>query len=426
MYIAGKQESKAVGSHTKIHTNEDEWIKIPDRHPPLVSKADFAAVQNNLSRYRNSTTVKPTQNPLADESRPLLSRMLSGERIKSSPIYGYLKGDGGKPVIDDTAAGVVREIYDMARQGLTIEVICGKLTEAMYPTPSEYLRRLRGHSLTPLCQWTAKCVRGILKNIQYTGAFVSGKILKDYETGKSYHTAESDWIVIPDKHPAIIGKDFFDEVQSIMAEGRVRRKNRRSKNYLLRGDILKCGCCGYALIYDHSAQGGVYRCQHTLSAPDAACNRMKISARELDESVLTIIRKQAEVVIGTDDISHFRKTGADEKQIAELKRQIQDYEEQRQQCYEQFILGKIKRESYLSQKSECASQIGRLNKRLDLLRQSGRDRQELQKAAVLAHKVAEESLSPREVVEALIDKVFVFPGNKLEIRWKVRDFTEGL
>jgi hypothetical protein len=419
-------ESKAIGSHSHSYNDKSDWIMIPDRHPPLVSKEDFAAVHEIMERFRNATTVKPVENPFQGEISPRRSRMMSGEWTAATPIYGYLKGDGGKWEIDGEAAPVIREIYNLARQGAIFAEISGKLTEAGYPTPSERIKQTKGCDVLPLCQWTAKSVRLILKNVQYTGAFVSGKILRDSDTGKSYHTAENDWIVIPGRHPAIVGSNLFDEVQSVIAAGRVRRKNMRPQDYLLRGGILKCGCCGYALSFDPSSQGGVYRCNHTLSAPAAECHRMKVNAGELDEAVLSIIKKQVEVVIGTEDLSKFRKTSADEKQAAEYKKQIRECEEQRQQCYEQFVLHEINHDVFMERKKECAAQIDRLNQRLDLIRQAGRDGQAKQKAVELAKTVVNESLSQREVINTLIDKILVFPGNRLEIQWKVSDFTAEL
>jgi len=42
---------------------------------------------------------------------------------------------------------------------------------------------------------------------------------------------------------------------------------------------------------------------------------------------------------------------------------------------------------------------------------------------VLAKEVVDEKLTPRELVETLIDKVLVFPGDRLGIQWKIADFA---
>ena len=422
-YVSGKQESKAVGSHSKINTDKAMWIVIPDHHTPIISKEDFAAVRELLDRFKRSTTVKPVENQIQDERRSKRSRMMSGEWKAATPIYGYAKTESGKWEIDATPAAVVRKIFDLAQQGLSFLEIGEKLSEAAHPTPTENVKIIRGYDITPGCRWTDNSVRLILKNIQYTGAFVSGKILKDYDTGKSYHTPESDWIIIPDKNPPIISKELFEEVQEIIAAGRKKRKNMRPQDYLLRGGILKCGCCGYSLAYDQITDP-VYRCHHTAADPNAECHKMKVNARELDGAVLAIIRKQAEVVLESDDLSGLRKTSAGMKQTDDFEKQIRRLVEQRQQCYEQFMRREIDGDTFQSLKADYATQIDRLNHQLTAVKQTENDRDAYKKTAALAKDVLRETAVPRDIINALVEKVSVFPGNHIEIQWKFAYFAD--
>ena len=430
-YVSGKQNSKAIGSSSKVYTDKSEWIIIPDSHPPLVSKEDFTAVQEILSRYKNSTTVKPVINPLQDNTgRTKRQKMVSGEHLPINVIYGYAKGGNSEMIIDPTAANVIQEMYKLAEQGLSVREIRDRLTEAGYPIPTEYIKLGRGYEITPTCLWTDKCVRGILQNVQYTGAYVAGKILKNYETGKKYHTAQSDWIIIPDKNPAIIEQALFDEVQEILTSGKGKRQM-RPRDYLLRGDIVKCGCCGYALAYDESTATAAYRCHHTLADHNAECRKLKVNAAELDEVVLTIIRKHAEVVLNSGDLSELRIVGADGKRVADYEKEIWECIEQRQRDYERFVLREIDCETHNALKNDCAERLERLNNQIAILRQAERDKHSGQKSAGIAKRVLSEAVTQREIVETLIDKVLVFPGKKIEIRWKVADFanierTEGI
>lgn len=424
-YISGKQEQKAIGSHSKININKSEWIMKPESHPPLVGKEDFAAVQAIMSRYKNSRAAKPLNNPLQDDiDRSRRNLMISGEQMVNNPIYGYDKDGSGKLIIDTPAASIIQEMYQLAAQSLSVKEIRSRLTELNYPTPSEHIKRGKGYDLTPTCQWTDKSVRGILQNVQYTGAYVSGKILKNYETGKKYHTAKSDWIIIPGKHPPIVNQTLFDTVQKILASGRVRRKNMRPRDYLLRGDIVKCGCCGYALMYDDSTANTVYRCHHTLAEPNAGCHKLKVSAAELDETTLTIIRKQAEVVLNAGNLSELRLVSADGKRIADYEKEILLCIEQRQQSYERFVLREIDKETYQTLKNDCSLRLDKLNNQIAVLKKAERDRQANEKSATIAKTVLSGATVPREIVETLIDKIFVFPGNRLEVHWKVADFTK--
>ena len=422
-YISGKQESKAIGSHSKDWVDKSEWIMIPDSHPPIISKEDFDAVQDIMSRFKNRSTVKPLNNLLKDDtSRPKRDGMISGEQLPNNVIYGYAKGEGCKLKIDSIAAHVIQEMYQLASTGLSVREIRDRLTDAGYPIPNEHIKNGKGYDISPTCLWTDKCVRGILQNVQYTGAYVSGKIIKNYETGKKFHTAQSDWVIIPDKNPAIVSKELFDQVQEIISIGRKTRK-KRSLDYLLSGDIVKCGCCGYALAYDDSTRNTVYRCHQTLGDQNADCHRLKVSTAELDEVVLTIIRKQAEVVLNSGDLSGLRKKSVGGMGIADYEKEIRECMGLRQQAYERFVLREIDNETYQSLRSGYTERLSKLNNQISVLKQAERDRLTGQKTAAIAKNVLSEAATPREIVETLIDKVLVFPGKRVEIKWKIADFT---
>jgi predicted site-specific integrase-resolvase len=423
-YIAGKQKSKAIGSHSKDWLDKSEWIVIPDSHTPIVSKEVFVEVQQLLeTRLKSSTTAKPMRNILAeDENRVKRAGMLSGERFPNNVIYGYRKNAERELEIDEAAASVIREIFEFARQGLSTEEIKDKLTAAKYPTPSEYIKLAKCKNILPMCQWTNKCVRNLLKNIQLTGAYVSGRIIVDYDTGKKYHTAEKDWVIIPDKYPAIINCELFDEVQKIRADSKSGRKKMRPRDYLLRGDILKCGCCGYSLAYDPLADP-IFRCYHTQADPNANCHKMKVNVRELDDAVLAIIQKQAEVVLNSNNLENLQTKNASEQQISDCEKQISKLNEQRQQRYEKFVLSEIERDEYLKTKAEYSAEIERLNKQASALRTEIQSLHIDEKILSIAKKIVGEKIPNKELVATLIDKVYVSPDRHIVIVWKIADFA---
>jgi DNA invertase Pin-like site-specific DNA recombinase len=423
-YISGKQESKSVGSHNKNYTPKDEWIIIPDKHTPLVSKEDFERVQTLLNTHLSGTTSEKPTSSWQDNATLKRLQMISGEHIKSQSIYGYVKQSDGSWAIDPVAAKVIEEIFALALQGIMPDEIKTNLTLAEYPIPSDYIKLSRGATLTPSCQWTRRSVQDILNNIQYTGAYVSGKIVKNYETGKLYHTPQSEWIVIPDKHPAIISKEVYDNAQKIASESRRKRRN-TPRDYLLRGKT-KCGCCGYALFYDSSQNTHYYRCHHTTAAPDAECHKMKVGGAELDEAILTLIRKQAEVVLNANNLNNLRKKSNTEQEVTGFEEQIQKLTEQHQRLYERFILREIDRTEYLHLKENLAAELDRLSKQVSALKSEMQSRQSDPKALVLAKQAVGETIPHRELVDALIEKVRVFPDKRIEIEWKYTDFMIGL
>jgi len=414
-YVAGKHETIRVGSRDRIVNDKSEWIIIPDRHPAIVSKDDFERVQALLENPKELSNCKPEP---SEHSSKCKTRIASGERKSSAVPYGYIIDDNGDWAVSEAAASVVKEVFDMALQGLSTIEISDRLCAAGYPTPTEQKKLDKGQDIQPTNRWLSQAIKDMLKDEQYVGTYIAGKTYQ-IATDKKYLVPKSEWIRIPGLRPAIIGEDVFAQVQAIRAES---RKHMRHREYLLCGKAV-CGCCGHALSYSDSGAKYTYRCMHTHADPDAKCHKMKVSAGEIESAVMAIIRKQAEVVLASDDLTGFQKTSASEKQAADVEKQIGQLTEQRQQCYESFSNCEIDRDTFRLQKAEYTAQIDMLTNQLAVIRQAERDKDANTKIAALANDALSDKATPTDIVNALIDKVLVFPGNHLEIHWKFANFA---
>jgi DNA invertase Pin-like site-specific DNA recombinase len=413
-YVAGKRETSQIGDGFQIEHDRTKWIIRPDSHPAIISKEDFAKVQEILKNPKQYATDKPTPSKHADILR---SRIVSGERKSCAVPYGYIVNNGVW-TINPVTADVVREIYEMTLNGLSLKDICDKLRESKIPTLSESRRIIKGEDITPTCHWKTQAVKDILKDEQYLGLRIAGKSYQDVY-GNKYHRPKNEWIVTPNHHPAIISKDVFDEVQKIRANV---RKNIQRRDYLLIGKVA-CGCCEYALSYGESVNPPIYYCPRTHADPTADCHKMKCSSVELEGAVMAMIRKQAEVVLGSGDLSEIHKKGDFKRKTADCEKQINLLLERRQNIYEQFVLNEINCDDYTAQKNECSVQIERLNNQLAILKQAERDKSANEKVSVIAKTALSETATPKDVVNALVEKVLVFPNNRIEIRWKFANFT---
>jgi hypothetical protein len=374
------------------------------------------------NRLKHTRVIKPLESWQSGEMKcSKRQRVLKGESITGTPIYGYCKTEGGVWGIDEQAAVIVRKIYALALEERSAYEISATLSDEGHPIPKDYISMAKGRNIAPSTKWTPKSVRSILKNEQYTGAYVSGKILKNYATGKNYHTSKEDWVIIPGRHPAIVSKEDFDKVQEITASGIAGRKNKRPRDYLLRGKI-KCGVCNYALAYD-PIDDPVLRCHHTNADPSALCHKMKIVVRELDEVVLGTIKAQAEIILGADELSKLKKPKGDIRRIADCEQQIRQMVEQRQMYYEQFVTEDIDSETFQKLKADCTARLDMLKQQLAAFKQAERDEETSRKMTSLAQTTLSDSITSKEIVDMLINKVFVHPDYEIEIEWKVSDFA---
>ena len=361
-YIAGQRETSSIGTKKMVMKDRSEWTIIPDSHPPIVNKDDFARVQEILKSPKEAL---PNSRGRSNHAKKLYDRIENGERKSCAVPYGYKLASGGEWVIDEVAAIIVRDIFDMAVQGLTSREIADKLINDGHPSPSEYIKQTKGYDIQSSARWPTLRIREILKDEQYAGYYVAGKSYQD-ENGKKYHVPRNEWIIIPDKHPAIIANDVFERVQEIL-----KNSKRRTipHNYLLRGKI-GCGCCGRAMIYSSSTVPPMYRCMSTHADPDAACHKMKVATTELEEAVISIIKVHAGLVLDSEDMTGAQKRIGNTQQVADCERQVKTLSEERQMIYEQFVTGEIDRETYRSIKADCTAKIDRLKGMIASLKQA--------------------------------------------------------
>ena len=111
----------------------------------------------------------------------------AGKPLCTNPPYGYLKDPDNKFhwVIDEEAAAVVREIFDLCVKGYGPSQICTVLTEKRIKTPSAHFRELgikypaSMGELNDGCDWNPRTVSDILKKREYLGQIVNFKTRKN-------------------------------------------------------------------------------------------------------------------------------------------------------------------------------------------------------------------------------------------------------
>jgi len=421
-YISGRYEKLTVGSKQSVEADPSQWIVIPGNHPPLVSKADFDRVQ--------ATVMIKGRAAIKEQNRDKLAK----RRIKKDgsansifPLYGYVFDENRKPTINPKPAEAIRQVFQMTLDGKTVAEICEALTQSDHPTPGEQKAMDRGEVVTTKKAWTRGAVRGIQKELQYTGTAVSGRslVVAKLPEGEEKpilprNSPPSEWRLTPNARPAIITEEMFNAVQEILANQ--PKKRVATRNYLLKG-IGRCGCCGHALGYDDGVGYPLYRCKYTVGDPSAACHRLKYLASEIDNAILSVIRKIAEVIIAASSLRELSPKSDAGNEIKDYSKRITEYNEQRQRHYESFVMGEIDREEYLKLKNECSEKIDRLNRQVAAISAEERAREADQYLLELAKRSVDANVPHKEIIDALIEKVHVFPDKRIEIEWKIADFT---
>ena len=141
-----------------------------------------------------------------------------GNFIGSSVIYGYRKdpSDIHKLIIDNEAADVVRNIFQMYLLGLTKSEIANELNNREVLTPALY-KKINNLGYTKPKKdnkWNYEIINRILRDENYTGTLVQGRRRNEnYISHKKVKNPEKDWIKFENHHEAIIDTDNFIKVQ---------------------------------------------------------------------------------------------------------------------------------------------------------------------------------------------------------------------
>ncbi|MBQ3418188.1 MAG: recombinase family protein [Ruminococcus sp.] len=159
--------------------------------------------------------------------------MQSGKvHMAYSCFLGYRKGEDGRPEIVEEEAEIVRSIYQMFLDGMTMRHIASHLTSEGILTPKK--KRI----------WSVSTVRSILTNEKYKGdALLQKTYTTDYLTKKvKKNDGEVRQYLVENSHDPIIEPDVFDLVQDkIEKQSGYRAKIRDNSPF---SNKLICADCG--------------------------------------------------------------------------------------------------------------------------------------------------------------------------------------
>jgi DNA invertase Pin-like site-specific DNA recombinase len=135
----------------------------------------------------------------------------------ASVPMGYCVGEDKRFKIDPVEAKIVREVFQLYADGLTVSQIIAYCNERGYKTS-------RGR------EFNKNSLRTMLTNEKYAGTY---KFMD---------------VVIPDGMPAIVDKALFDKVQEMRAHNaKIHAKSKAHEEYLLTTKVF-CGHCGAMLV----------------------------------------------------------------------------------------------------------------------------------------------------------------------------------
>lgn len=365
-----------------------------------------------------------------------------GEYVCGHPPFGYMRSETEKNhlVADDGAAAIIRRIFSLACDGLSGVQIAAALNEDGVDSPLIWRKRngrtMLGMTADPAgVYWGAPQIVKIIRDERYTGTLVCFKSKRVKIGGrKAVRIPESEWLRVPDAHPAIISDEQF-----AMANERLRKNNRRSGKHTganrapLQGVLIQCGHCNKVMRW-MQCKAPYYYCEGPKLKKGKGCFEGRVSAELLREIILATVKTEAQKVY--DERLRRRQTikrdSSDrESKAAERKRlmaQTVFLERRADALYEEYAEGKLDRDGYLTAKAAHSGELSRARERLAALAVHTED------AAGSAEIPIDEPLLRRILdaddvtgeVMSLIDRVIVYDPRRIEIRFAFGDAMEGV
>ena len=385
-------------------------------------------------------------------STALRAQMETGIFRNRNLPYGYLwNEDKTAYVVDEEAAAVVRQIFEWKRQEVSVYTIVERLKAGGIESPERHKRRAgtRNGDNIQGEGWCPSTIRGILQNRAYIGELICGKSETALYKGLKKRLTEKDnWIVVSDAHPPIISLADFEAVERQMREDSAHRETAMEWSADIRAGMIDlfagkifCADCGKRMYYKRQricgcknvTFRGVYDCSTHVRRGHATCFNHFIRQDALNEKVFNAIRDQLQVALDYEKLLLAMRGGSGEASVREkhkaavasVKLRLNALKKKRAGLYESYVEGILNEEEYAFAKQTYEEQYEALNRLLD----EAVERRERFLASIspdnkwltMMRGAAGMTGLTQELVDAIIEKVLVYGGSRIEVVFNYND-----
>ncbi|MCL1883448.1 MAG: recombinase family protein [Defluviitaleaceae bacterium] len=359
------------------------------------------------------------------------------------PPYGFTKdpNDKYKWIIDETAANIVRRIFQMAMDGIGPCQIARILKEEKVERPSYYFGKhgqgTRRNDFDPdyPYTWNGTTVGKMLSQLEYCGHLANLKTTtSDFKSKKIHVKPKEEWYVFENHHEAIISQEVYDTVQKL-------RETKRRIDTLgyanpLTG-LLWCADCGAKMYNYRTSQPrstkekkliDVYHCSTYKMGKrtfDDRCSVHHIASDVVKDIILDILKKTIGYIRTHEDefISQLKTSSAQmqseavkkhRKQIAKNEKRANELNKIFNALYEDKVLGKISEErfaemtaTYEQELSDLKNQNARFQSELD---EFNIENDKTDKFLALVRKYTRLEKLTNAMLNEFVDKIIVHEG----------------
>lgn len=357
------------------------------------------------------------------------ARMKKGQYISGFGLYGYKKsGDRKVPlIIDELAAAVVSNIFQLAIDGNSSQTIARILNQEKVMTPAMY-RKGQGtldfwypKGKTPL--WSTAAVVRILRDERFTGNMVYYKRVKSkVSTNSSMVNPEENRIRVENTHEAIISEDSFKKANDSLRKQEARVDASRKKM-----SVFYCPHCGHRL---RESRGKIkhYYCYSARMYATEECNNVIIDKVYIEGLALEIIRNNGKHLFESQKRSKSGKANnlaVEMKELQLLEKRVKFLEQDNIHLYKEFRDGKYTKEEFVDAKNDRMQEIQRLSEKIEQLCEKqmvdNKSIKELNEAASMLAPYRDIKEYDKNAIARIVKKVVVHAVDRVEVVWAFGD-----
>ena len=415
------------------------------------------AINDDLDTSQNNNNdivgIKTWYNELyvKDISRKIRStvenKSKNGTWITNVP-YGYVMMDyqNREYKVDESAAEVVRDIYEMYVNGSGYKKIAKKLTEDKVPTPKARLKQLmeeQGKTYDGEVgeEWNTVSVSHILENDFYIGTLRTNKYTRKGINGIDKKLPEEENYVFQDFHEPILTPELFDKAQETHKSRTNEKTHYRGKKKYANDytGLMRCGDCGAPMFsISNGKRKPAYYCGGYHNHGKAVCTSHHILVSVLDNLVkeyIMMIKNNASNIIDylNNELEKNRRKTISNKNNRDmtetLKQELNKAKNELKVTMQQKIRDIMKNtenreyieEMYATMENELNNKITMLNIQIENEEKNKAKKQNIIKAKKDALKIFDDILNKEKLdkkdLETIIDCIYVYE-DKIIIKLK--------
>lgn len=410
------------------------FIAITDQYDSIKQADCNEALSMHLKNIANELYARDIAEKVTASKQ---AKMKQGEYLGSIPPYGFQieKIDGKRTLVSEPVTSeIVREIFNRYASGETFVSLVKWLYRQKIHRPSDYkkYKTVYQQEGQQLRQWEKESIRFLLTNDAYIGNLVqSGKHMKEQITAE--HT-----------HEPLVSEEVFYRVWERI-EGNIKIQNRRplrkdTMEDIFRG-VLYCGECGHKLSrmvterkasYKEVKTFVFYSCPNSKRIDEEKCENEQITFLQIQKVILHLLKK--EFLLSSTQMKklmEFNKEAGEkrkeqiQKAQDELQKSVDGADRKISSYYLEYRNGSISQAQFLETKKKLEEKKEQDRQALrDLHTEYSSidrmvDKQNQFLRTILKYKSCAELNA--ELVQNLIEKIYVYRGKRVEIIWKWND-----